>query len=175
MGQCQVLFGVDAVEAGADHRHGSQGVHIGPFKCAFMGCTVDTQRQPRDKGQTTRGQVPCKGLGIEPALRRGVAAADHGQGALDAQLLQGFEPALHIQQAGRVGGVQQGSGVAWVVQREHGPAIGCVLQPLPGGLQQGRRAIGRLAQGFGHPAGHHLPQGRWRLCQHLARQAKSLQ
>ena len=73
--QFEVLFGVDPVQSGADHRHGSAATLQG----TVMRSAIDAQRQARHHTQT--GGRKCLGElpGIDFPLRRGVATAHDGK------------------------------------------------------------------------------------------------
>ena len=77
-----------------------------------MGGGIDTEGQAADDGQALAGQRPGEVFGGLQALRRRIAAADHGQPAFPEQ----GGVAADVEQAGRIGDFEQGLGVGVVGQ-----------------------------------------------------------
>jgi hypothetical protein len=79
--QFAVGAGLDAVQASANYRYRQSGA-VGLFsglQRTGMGCAIHTQRQSADDGEARLRHGYGKQLGVGRTLRRGVAAANHGQ------------------------------------------------------------------------------------------------
>jgi len=104
---------------------------------------VDPCRQAGDHRQPGLAQMLGKGMGVDLALRRRVAAADDR----NHRRLQEFDPALGVQQQRRIGGFEQRSGVGGVAERDDVARRGVAgLQPCDRQFQLGIEVVGRCCQ-----------------------------
>ncbi len=163
--QIAVVLGVDTVQPGAHHRDGGR---VG-IERALVGRAVHTQGQPRHHAHTGLAQRTRKLPRIGLTLRRGVAAAHHGQAA---RVVQGVQLPGHVQQQRRVGHVQQFGRKTGVAQGDH-MAVGRFGQPVVQAGQGGVEFGGRAQQGLCGLRTHHRPQGERALLEHRLGQAKS--
>ncbi len=167
VGQRFVPRGVHPVQPGADHRDGG-GLRV---ERAFVGRAVHPQSQTRHHTHASLTQGTRKLAGIELALRRGVAAAHHGHPLWVGERRQA---AVHEQQRGRIGHLQQIGGVGRVRQAQH--MVGRIgPQPGPGGVELagtvGRWRQQRVGQARPHQRGQHGGG----LLKHLMRATQSRQ
>ena len=75
------------------------------------GC-IDAEGEAADNAQALGGQVPGEALGSLDTLRRGIAAADHG----DSASVQQVGITANVQYAGWVGDFEQGRRIAAIRQ-----------------------------------------------------------
>ena len=142
---------VNTVQPGADHGHRAGRAAQG----TFVRLAVDAQRQARHDDIPLCAERACEGARIVGALRRGVAAADDGDGGRSQPLRR----ALHVQQQRRVGGLQQARRVGRVAERQH-TAVGAAAQPQPSGGQPPGVGVWLALQGLGGRAADQRAQ-RW--------------
>ena len=79
---------VDEVGAGADHRNRATAARQRPT----VRRAVDAGREPRHDREASFRERPAETFGILHTLRRGAAAADHG----DPLGMKQIQPALYI-------------------------------------------------------------------------------
>ena len=167
--QSPMLFRIDPVQPGADHRHSGDGVPASPLDLQRTGMRrgVNTQRHAGDYGES--GLCQCLGeiVRIGGTLRRGIAAAHDGHPRRLGQVQAGSTISLHlpghrqthgIQHQRRVFYVQQAARVGRIAKRQHPPALPVGIQPSAGGVQQFVQAGRGFPQGVGQPFADHRAQ-----------------
>ena len=149
MGQLQVFFGIDPVQAGAHHRNGVAAAQ----QRAIMGRTVYAQRQARHHADAGCAKSPGKLARVDFALRRGVAAA-HDCEVGWRLLCYCFSSCLrllckasqHVQHEGRICDVEQAGRITGIAQVDNAAVIAGV-QPLQCRFELGRERVGFAQQG----------------------------
>jgi len=184
-GQLEVAARIDAVQPRADD--GDRGgpctrwrLCCGALQGTLVRRRVYAQRQARDDAQARRVQRAGELARVFDALRRGVAAAHHGQAAAlgERVALQHFGRPERIQQQRRVLGVEQRARICRVGQAQQRmrrplcwPSVLCV-QPGPGACAQVLEAFGQGVQRARLRRTHAALEHLHRLCEHRLRQAE---
>ena len=137
--QCGIFRRVDGVDPAGDASDRRPG-----FERAPVGRRVNAAREAGDHQQPGSGQVLRHPLGNPPAVRRGVAAADDGDGPAREQV----RIALHRDHWRRIIEARKQSGVGGVAEKQQRRA-------LPGDLLQLPLGIARA----GNPQRGHPPAG----------------
>ncbi len=143
-----MLRGIDAIQSGADERHGAAGA----LQRAFMGRPVDAHGQAGHDRQPGLAQEAGKGARVVHALGRGAATAHDG----DAGGRQQLDAAQREQQQWRVARLQQQRRIARVAEGDDvaRQACGRAVQPALGGRELGLVArVAPLQRSDDMPAG----------------------
>src|SRR5262249_49387069 len=110
---------VDNVQTRADDGDAARSAGESPAMCR----RIDAQREPARDGEPGVAESPGEGLRVDDALGRRVAAADNGEGWTVQQL----KPPSGVEHGGRVGYLQQLTGIFGVGERND--AIPRLLEP----------------------------------------------
>ncbi|MCY1433587.1 hypothetical protein D9M71_496190 [compost metagenome] len=169
LSQPAVALGIDALETGAEHRHGGAAGRQG----ALVGGAVDAQRQPAGDHEAAAGQAAGEGRGGIQSRPAGLTAADHGQLRTLEQLGIAGDP----QQRRRVAQLGEQRGVVRIVEAQQ--VLSGLLQPGQGsgGLVAhcgaAPRQGGSLRQTEGLPGGSRRAEGGTGRAEHLEQAAKA--
>jgi hypothetical protein len=147
MRQCQMLFGIDPVQAGAHDgdRGDALAVCTGALQGTCVGRRVNAQRHARDHCEACLRQCLCEATRVAGTLPGGVAAANDGNtcglgpvqpGAAIRQLFPRGCCTHAVQNDGRVFQFQKTTRVGRITQGQHAPPLRVHGEPIQGGARQ---------------------------------------
>ena len=141
-GERPVAPRIDHVEPGADDgdRAGAAG------QGGLVRGGVDAERQPRDDDPAGLAQMRREGACVVESLRRRIAAADDRH----RRRLEQLDPAAHIEQERRIGGIEEELRVARIADDDGVARLVAAAEPLPAGVSTGRELVRNAAERGGN-------------------------